>query len=106
MTVVEKKLNVRVAADVKEKLVAEAGERGLSVNDVAVGILAGIFRVRFEGTSRKSPGASLGEGALVLRMPHTLYKKIHAAAIDVSKVELVNQKLREHYGLVEAAAAA
>lgn len=101
MSAEERKLNVTLAADVKERLVADADERDLSLNDVAVGILAERYRVRFEGTSRKSPGTKTPSGPVLLRMPLALYKKIHAAAVGVSKVDLVNRTLREHYGLVE-----
>lgn len=101
-----KVLNVRVSAEVKEKLSAEALERGSSVNDVAVGILAERYRLKFQGTGRRSPGTHTAEGPLLLRMPLTLYKRIHAAAVDCSKTDVVERQLREHYELVEISASA
>lgn len=107
MSAVETKvLNVRVSADVKERLSSDAVASESSVNDVAVGILAERYKVKFQGTGRRSPGTHTPEGPLLLRMPVTLYRKIHAAAIDCSKTEVVERELREHYSLAPASVAA
>lgn len=101
-------LNVRVAADVKERLVLDAEEQGASVNDLAVRILAGAFGIYFNGTGRRSPGARPTEGALNLRVPRDLYVAIDNAAGERprgsrTKVAVVDAVLREHYALAVAA---
>lgn len=101
-------LNVRVAADVKEALVADAAEKGASVNDLAVSILAEAFDVEFNGTGRRSPGARPTEGALNLRVPRDLYLAIDNAASERprgsrTKVAVVDAVLREHFELAVAA---
>lgn len=106
MSASEKKLNVRVSAEVKARLVAEAQERDLCINDVAVGILAERYRVIFQGTGRRSNGAHKPEGPMVFTVPLALYRKIHAAALTRTKTEVVEQDFRDHFGLVDAAAAA
>lgn len=100
--VAESKLNVSVSAPVKERLVADANERGSSVNDVAVAILATKYRVKFQGTGRRSPGTHTAAGPLVLRVPTTLYRKVHTAALGRTKSAVVESDLRAHYGLTEA----
>lgn len=101
-------LNVRVDADLKERLVFDAMERGCSINDVAVEILAEHFGISFEGTGRKSPGAVVGEGGpLVLRVPAALWRKVDAAAGRMpkgsrSKVAVVQSVLRDHYAAAAA----
>jgi hypothetical protein len=99
-----KVLNVRVSADVKERLAADADERESSLNDVAVGILAERFGVNFQGTGRRSPGVHTADGPLLLRCPATLYRKVHEAAVSRSKTDVVETVLREHYELAAVAA--
>lgn len=101
-------LNVRVAADVKERLVRDAEEQGSSVNDLTVRILAEAFEVEFNGTGRRSPGTRTTEGALNLRVPRDLYLAIDSAAGERprgsrTKVAVVDAALREHYSLAVAA---
>jgi predicted HicB family RNase H-like nuclease len=101
-----KVLNVRVAADVKENLAADASSQEASVNDVAVKILADHFAVAFEGTGRRSPGVHTTEGPLLLRVPEDLYAAVHAAAVSRSKTDVVESVLREHYERAAERAAA
>ena len=101
-----KVLNVRVSAAVKERLSADAREREASVNDVAVSILAEHFRVSFKGTGRRSPGVHTPEGPLLLRVPPALYRKVHAAAVDQSKTQVVESVLAAHYEAVDLVNAA
>lgn len=105
-----KALNVSyVPADVKERLVADAVSREVSLNDVAVTILADHFGVRFEGTGRASPGAKREDGPLILRVPESLYWKIDAAAHGRhgarTKVAFVLDVLQKHYEAAPAAVA-
>lgn len=103
-------LNVRVDADVKEALVFDAMSRHISINDVAVSILAAHFGVSFNGTGRKSPGAFVGTGGpLVLRVPAALWRKVDAAAGRApkgsrTKVAVVQAILRDYYAARRAAA--
>lgn len=97
----------RVAADVKERLVREAEEREASVNDLMVSILAEKFHVRFAGTGRKSPGSKTTEGAMCLRVPPTLKRKVDLAVARQDRgqrsiVALVDAVLRERYDLSES----
>lgn len=92
----------RLDPDLKARLVAEADERDESLNDVAVGILAERFGVRFVGSGRRSPGAAVNDGPLVLPVPETLYRKIDAAVARQpkgrrSKVAVVEDAFRAHF---------
>jgi predicted HicB family RNase H-like nuclease len=101
----EKVLNVRVSAEVKERLVADANHREVSLNDVAVGLLADHFRVSFKGTGRRSPGARTPAGPLPLRVPPSLWRRVHNAAVGQTKSDVVERVLRAHYDLDARAAA-
>ena len=70
---------VRAPFSLKEALVRETARRGVSLNDVTVGILAGAFGVDYVPTNRKSPlpGSS---PVILLRMPEELKDAIHAEA--------------------------
>jgi myo-inositol-1-phosphate synthase len=70
---------VRAPSSLKEALVRETARRGVSLNDVAVGLLADFFGIHYRPTGRKSPlpGSS---PVLLLRMPEELRHKIHAEA--------------------------
>ncbi len=63
----------------KKALVRETARRGVSLNDVAVGLLAEEFDVAYHPTGRRSPlpGSSL---VLLLRMPSDLKHEIEAQA--------------------------
>lgn len=101
-----KVLNVRVSAPVKERLSSAATESGQSVNDLAVGILAAHFGVKFEGTGRRSPGTHTPAGPLLLRVPERIYAKVHSAALSRSKTDVVESILRQHFDLDAALATA
>lgn len=98
-----KELNVRVSAEVKKCLVDDAAEQSSSINDLAVGILAQEFRIRFDGTGRRSPGAqSASDGPMILRIPEKLDEKIRVAAARRPKGSRTNTAaveavLRKHY---------
>jgi myo-inositol-1-phosphate synthase len=70
---------VRAPSSLKDALVRETARRGVSLNDVAVGLLAESFGVAHRPTGRKSPlpGSS---PVLLLRMPEELRTKIQAEA--------------------------
>jgi myo-inositol-1-phosphate synthase len=72
---------VRMPPALKRRLVDEVAARQLALNDVAVGILADRFGVAFEPSGRRGagPGAS---GAVVLRLPPELKRRIRAAASE------------------------
>jgi hypothetical protein len=91
--------------DLKTRLVAEAEESGVSINDLAVGILAEHHGVRFVGTGRPSRGAAGGAG-LQLPVPQSLWLRIHNAAGKTgrSKREYVEAIFRARYERAEAAA--
>jgi len=63
----------------KGALVRETARRGVSLNDVAVGLLASTFGVEVTPTGRKSPlpGSS---PVILLRMPEELKREIQAEA--------------------------
>ena len=66
-------------APLKSALVREAARRGASLNDVAVGLLADHFAIRYRPTGRKSPlpGSS---PTILLRMPEELRDAIRRDA--------------------------
>lgn len=101
-------MNVRLPADLRARIAQDASDQEVSVNDVIVGILADEFKVRFEGTGRKSPGVHKdGDGTVILRrVPIALYRKIVIAAIGRSHNEVVETTLRSHYKLDTAEVAA
>lgn len=87
----------------KATLAKDAAERGASINDLAVGILAERFRVKFDGSGRRSPGFR-GSAVGAYRMPFTLWLAIshEADEQETSKKAIVAETLAEHYGLVVA----
>lgn len=89
---------------VKAALSADAEERGASINDLAVGILAERFKVKFAGSGRRSPGAR-GSLTGAYRMPLALWTAIGHEATDrqTTKKAVVATTLAEHYGLVVSA---
>jgi myo-inositol-1-phosphate synthase len=70
---------VRAPLALKKALVRETARRGVSLNDVAVGLLADMFDVPYRATGRRSalPGSS---PVLLLRMPSDLKHEIEAEA--------------------------
>jgi hypothetical protein len=84
----------------RDALVADAEERGASINDLAVGILAERFEIEFEGSGRKSPGVRGGRvGAY--RMPLSLWHAIGVEALtqQTTMKAIVAEVLGTHYGL-------
>jgi myo-inositol-1-phosphate synthase len=65
---------------VKGALVREAARRGSNVNDVAAGILAERFGVRYEPSGRRRKVLAGGSPVLLLRVPRELKDELHAAA--------------------------
>lgn len=82
----------------KERLAADAVERGASINDLAVGILADRFRVKFSGSGRRSPGFR-GSAVGAYRMPVKLWLAIsyEASKRQTTKKVVVAETLAEHY---------
>jgi myo-inositol-1-phosphate synthase len=74
---------VRAPFSLKAALVRETARRGVSLNDVAVGLLAEAFRFEYQPTGRKStlPGSS---PIILLRMPEELKREIQAEAFRSS----------------------
>ena len=71
---------VRMPPQLKRRVSAEATKRGVGMNDVVLGILAGRFDVAFTPSGRKgsAPGDS---GVVLLRMAPELKQKLQAAAL-------------------------
>lgn len=84
----------------KERLAADADERGSSINDLAVGILADRFRVEFSRSGRRSPGFR-GSRVGAYRMPLALWQAIGHEATNqqTTKKAVVAVTLAEHYGV-------
>lgn len=83
--------------DLKRELAAVAERDGTNMNDVAVSILAGRLKVKYDRSMRPSTG--LTESRYVtLEMPEMLRAKIKArAALQmVSSQAFVIRELREH----------
>lgn len=90
----------------KERLVADAEHSGSNMTQVAVGILAGHFRVPFTPTRRRTQ-PSPSKTDISLRMPLALWQRIHVEAMGGgSKSAVVQDVLRTHYQLEPLAAAA
>lgn len=69
-----------VPSHLKTKIAQRCAEKGESMNDLVVGILAEKFGVRFEKTGRGG-GDDVGAASdVVLRMPPALSRKIDVAA--------------------------
>jgi hypothetical protein len=89
--------------ELKARLIAAAEADEVSLNDYAVGVLASHFNVKFTGSGRKGPGASVTSGALMLPVPLPLYRKIHAAVVvEGSKRAVVENVFREHFAALDA----
>ena len=67
-------------APLKEALVRETARRGANVNDVAAGILANSFDVRYEPSGRRRKVLAGSSPVLLLRVPQELKAEIHAEA--------------------------
>src|SRR4051812_17081487 len=88
----------------KRRLAEEVERTGRSLNDVAVGILAGRFAVPFtpSGRAGKAPGAS---GSVLLRMPAELKDRLAARAAQRKRNvnDLIVETLTERLGKEEMA---
>src|SRR4051812_47457924 len=93
-----------VPVAVRDALIADAQARNISINEAAVSLLADIYRVRREPSTRPFRGAS-GSTQLLLVGPLALRDKIkiRAAKERVPMKRLVIGHLADHYQ-VEAAA--
>lgn len=94
-------------AGLKSQLIDAATEREVSLNDYAVGVLAEHFKVKFKGTGRRSPGARVSNGALMLPVPVPLYNRIKMATLKQPKGEqsirsVVEGVMRDHFAAVSA----
>lgn len=105
--------NVTLSADVRLAIADDVEERGISANDVIVGILAANYRVRFDGTGRRSRGVEKpGDRMVNLKVPAALAAKLDAAKSRQPQgqrtlQEVIEPILRAHYGdRVPAAATA
>ncbi len=86
----------------KAKLIDAATADEVSLNDYAVGVLAAHFKVKFRGTGRRSPGASVSKSALMLPVPEPLFNRITAAVSKQpkgarSKRAVVEGVMRAHF---------
>ena len=96
----------------KAMLIAESEARRVSVNHCLIGALAEHFAVPFDGTGRRrSPGATVSDGAVVLAVPALLYQKIvEQEGLQPkgrrSKRAVVEDVLREHFAALVVASAA
>lgn len=102
-----------VSREVRDAVLAESTHRGVSMNDVAVSILAEKFSVPFEQRPpREQPPRAASAGNLgdtpgfVLRMPRRLKRKldVEAGRREVYRYELVSEVLAEALGVERAAA--
>ena len=91
---------VRLPAAVKERLAAEAGATGQSLNDVAVSTLAARFAVPYTPTGRRA-AAPRATGDVLLRMPPELKDKIARRASERrrSTNDLIVETLAERLGV-------
>lgn len=97
-----KSVLIKMPAEIKTPLVAEAVERGASFNDIAVGILA--QRLRFDfSPSQRSPSSMPDPSAedVILRLPTRGKLKIQDAALraNLNMTDYVNQQLAAHLGV-------
>jgi myo-inositol-1-phosphate synthase len=67
-------------APLKEALVRETARRASNLNDVAVGILADEFGVRYTPSGRRRKVLAGGSPVILLRVPQELKSEIHAEA--------------------------
>ncbi|HET7045054.1 MAG TPA: Arc family DNA-binding protein, partial [Gaiellaceae bacterium] len=91
---------VRMPPELKRRLSDEVGARGISLNDLAVGILASRFAVPFEPSGRRgfTPRAS---GDVLLRMPAELKERLARRAEERRRHvnDLIVETLSEGLGL-------
>jgi hypothetical protein len=88
--------------ELKAKLIDAANAQEVSLNDYAVGVLAAHFKVKFRGTGRKSPGAKVSNGAIMLPVPEALFNRIGTAVSKMpkgqrSKRAVVESIMRDHF---------
>ena len=91
---------VRVPAELKDRLAAEAARAGASLNDVAVSLLAASVGMSVERSGRA--GRAPGRGrAVLLRMPVELKDRLQARARERRRTlnQLIVETLSERLGL-------
>jgi myo-inositol-1-phosphate synthase len=86
--------------ELKQTLAAEVAREGVSLNDIAVGILASRFAVPFEPSGRKGAPPK-GTGDVLLRMPPALKEKLQTRAAERRRGvnDLIVEILGERLGL-------
>lgn len=97
-----KSVLVKMPKQIKTPLVAEAIEKGSSLNDVAVGILAERLHFAFHPSDR-NPASKPNPGIedVVLRIPETGKRKIQSAALkaELNMTDYVNSQLADYLGV-------
>ena len=95
---------VRMPDELKQTLAAEVAREGVSLNDIAVGILASRFAVPFEPSGRKGAPPK-GTGDVLLRMPPALKDKLQTRAAERGRGlnDLIVEILGERLGLAAPA---
>jgi myo-inositol-1-phosphate synthase len=85
--------------ELKERLAEEVTRAGVSLNDVAVGILASRFAVPFEPSGRRGSSPK-GKGDVLLRMPGSLKDKLQGRAAERGRAmnDLIVEILSERLG--------
>lgn len=106
-----RELNISFPTSVKSALVEEAERDNRSLNDLAVGILADHFKVKFEPTGRPYRGTKTTSGVVILRrVPARVDQKIEAEKSrrtrGKTKEAVVVSIIAEHYGVEAEAVAA
>lgn len=72
---------IRVPPRLRNRLVGSVRREGSNLNDLIVGTLATRYAVPFDPSGRRSK-ATIPSGAVVVRMPAELKKKIQLDALD------------------------
>lgn len=96
-------LPVTLNAALRERLGRDTVEKGLSLNDLVVGILAAAFKIPFEPVGGH-PGQQTGSTSMNLRLPPAIYQAIEDARPrqprgSRSKRAVVERVLCKHYDL-------
>lgn len=91
-------LQFTVADSVKARIEADSHERGTSINNVVIGVIAAHYRVPFEPTARKGGGGS-GSPTMNVPLPVKVYERVARDAIMRTKQEVVERILCAHYGI-------
>jgi len=89
-----------VHPDLRKRLIAEATESGMSLNDTAVMILADAYQVPYETTSNTATLADVDGEELNLRIPDALYAAIGAHTARPRTIQdAIRAALSAHFGL-------